>query len=161
MKIKSLIILMNLSIAFGFAQSPDQNYVKSIELLEATDINTLNTDYNSVKKIESVTYFDGFGKAKQSVGIKQSPTKKDIVQHIQYDQFGRTTKQFLALPTSQDTGHYISNAEAQITAYYQNAFADQHPFSEVRYDNSPAAARILSCGVVNNNKGMHAKLLKT
>ena len=25
----------------------------------------------------------------------------------------------------------------------------------------PAAARILSCGVVNNNKGMHAKLLKT
>jgi len=34
MKIKSLIILMNLSIAFGFAQSPDQNYVKSIELLE-------------------------------------------------------------------------------------------------------------------------------
>ena len=26
---------------------------------------------------------------------------------------------------------------------------------------SPAAARILSCGVVNNNKGMHAKLLKT
>ncbi len=25
---------MNLSIAFGFAQSPDQNYVKSIELLE-------------------------------------------------------------------------------------------------------------------------------
>ena len=137
MKKRNLTLLMSLFMAFGFAQSPDQNYVKSIELLEATDINTLNTDYNSVKKIESVTYFDGFGKAKQSVGIKQSPTKKDIVQHIQYDQFGRTTKQFLALPTTQDTGHYISNAETQITSYYQNAFADQHPFSEVRYDNSP------------------------
>ena len=56
---------MNLSIAFGFAQSPDQNYVKSIELLEAIDINTLNTNSNAVKKIESVTYFDGFGRAKQ------------------------------------------------------------------------------------------------
>ena len=155
MKIKSLIILMNLSIAFGFAQSPDQNYVKSIELLEAIDINTLNTNSNAVKKIESVTYFDGFGRAKQSVGIQQSPTKKDIVQHIQYDQFGRTTKQFLALPTSQDTGHYISNAEAQITAYYQNAFADQHPFSEVRYDNSPLNRKLETSAPGNTWQLLH------
>ncbi len=155
MKIKSLIILMNLSIAFGFAQSPDQNYVKSIELLEAIDINTLNTNSNAVKKIESVTYFDGFGRAKQSVGIQQSPTKKDIVQHIQYDQFGRTTKQFLALPTSQDSGHYISNAEAQITAYYQNAFADQHPFSEVRYDNSPLNRKLETSAPGNTWQLLH------
>ena len=158
MKNGTLTLFTSLCMALGVAQSPDENYVKSIELLEATDINTLNTDYNSVKKTESVTYFDGFGKAKQSVGIKQSPTKKDIVQHIQYDQFGRTTKQFLALPTSQDTGHYISNAEAQIALYYQNAFADQHPFAEVRYDNSPLNRKIETAAPGNtwqliNNSG--------
>jgi len=123
------------------------------------DYVSLQIDTNlSIDKIESVTYFDGFGKAKQSVGIKQSPTKKDIVQHIQYDEFGRTTKQFLALPTTQDSGHYIPNAEAQITSYYQNAFADQHPFSEVRYDNSPLNRKIETAAPGNtwqliNNSG--------
>ncbi len=92
---------------------------------------------SAIEKLESVTYFDGFGKAKQSIAIKQSPNQKDLIQHIEYDQFGRTSKQYLPSPSSQNTGNYISNAKTLTENYYQNAFADQHPFSEIRYDNSP------------------------
>ena len=153
MKKMNLTLLISLYVALGFAQSDDQNYIKTTELLEPVDINSVIDA--KVKKIESVTYFDGFGSAKQSVGIKQSPTQKDIVQHIQKDQFGRTTKQFLALPTTQDSGDYIPNAEAQITAYYQNAFADQHPFSEVRYDNSPLNRKLETAAPGNTWQLLH------
>lgn len=92
---------------------------------------------NAIEKIESVTYLDGFGNAKQSIAIKQSPTLKDIVQHIEKDEFGRVSKQYLPLPSSQNTGNFITNAQSQIVSYYQNNFSDQHPYSEVVYDNSP------------------------
>ncbi len=159
-KFTNLIVFLFFSIII-YGQSSDQNYIKSIEVLEPVSINTFNNNYNTIKKIESITYFDGFGKAKQSVAVKQSVTKKDIVQHIEYDQFGRTSKQYLALPTSQNTGNYISNAQSQITTYYQNAFADQHPFSEVAFDNSPLNRTLESTApgdtwqIINNSDTDH------
>lgn len=92
---------------------------------------------NTIKKLENVTYFDGFGKAKQTIGIKQTPDEKDLLQHIEYDEFGRTEKQYLPLPTTQASGNYITNPVSQITNYYQANFSDQHPFSENRFDDSP------------------------
>ncbi len=141
----SFFCLILLSSFFNlFGQSQDQNYIKTTELLEPVSINFLNSNSNTVKKIESITYFDGFGKAKQSVAVKQSANKKDIVQHLQYDQFGRVAKQYLPLPTLQNSGNYINNAQSQISTYYQNAFSDQHPFSEVRFDNSPLNRKLES-----------------
>ena len=92
---------------------------------------------SAIEKIENVTYLDGLGKAKQSIAIQQSPTSKDMVQHMEYDEFGRAVKQYLPLPSTQNTGNYITNAQSQILSYYQNNFSDQHPYSEVVYDNSP------------------------
>ncbi|PWH83981.1 hypothetical protein DIS18_05385 [Algibacter marinivivus] len=104
----------------------------------------LGGDTASVEKLENITYLDGFGKAKQQVAVKQSTNQKDIVQHIEYDEFGRTTKQYLALPTTQNTGNYINNAQSQILSYYQSNFTDQHPFAEVRYDSSPLNRKLES-----------------
>ncbi len=149
-----------------FCQSQDQNYIKTTVVLESVDINTLNNFSNSIKKVENVTYLDGFGKAKQTIAIGQSPNKKDIVKHIKYDEFGRASKQYLALPTHQNTGDYISNAEAQIGAYYQNNFADQHPFSEIRFDNSPLNRTLESSSpgntwqILNNSDNGHTTKYK-
>ena len=132
-----------------FSQSTDQNYVKTIELLEAVDINTYSSSSGTLDKLETITYLDGFGKAKQSIAIKQTPDEKDMLQHIEYDQFGRAAKQYLPLPTNQSNGNYISNAESQISTYYQNEFSDQHPFSEVRYDNSPLNRKLEETGPGN------------
>lgn len=115
----------------------DENYQRTIQLLEPVTINSLNNNFNSISKLEGVTYFDGFGRAKQSIAVKQSGTGKDIVQHTEYDQFGRSIKSYLALPTSQNNGSYISNAQSQISTYYQNNYSDQHPFTETRYEASP------------------------
>src|SRR5690606_38213719 len=119
------------------AQSTDQNYIKTTELLEPVNISTYNSSYSTLKKVEGVIYFDGFGKAKQKTGMRQSPNQKDVVQHISYDEFGRISKQFLMLPTLQNNAHYVVNAESQINTYYQSNFSDQHPYSESIYDDSP------------------------
>ncbi|WP_458628628.1 DUF6443 domain-containing protein [Winogradskyella sp. PC D3.3] len=116
---------------------------------------------NTIEKIENVTYFDGFGKVKQSIGVKQTPNQKDILQHVEYDEFGRASKQYLVLPTAQNSGNYISNPVSQITNYYQSNFADQHPYSEVRYDNSPLNRKLESTSpgdawqIINNSDTDH------
>ena len=45
--------------------------------------------------IETVTYFDGLGRPKQQTAIKGSPTQKDIITHMEYDEVGRQAKQYL------------------------------------------------------------------
>ncbi len=153
---KSIFLLFFLfSTIHMFCQSQNQNYVKTIELLEPVDITTFTNFSNTIQKKESVTYLDGFGKAKQTIAVGQSPNKKDVVQHIEYDEFGRTSKQYLALPTSQNSGNYISNAQSQTATYYQNNFADQHPFSEISYDNSPLNRTVESSAPGNTWQLIH------
>ncbi|MDC8002582.1 DUF6443 domain-containing protein [Aureisphaera galaxeae] len=118
-------------------QSANQNYIKKAEFLEPATVDDVNNNYHSLEKIESVTYLDGFGNAKQTVAVKQSPQKKDLVQHIEYDQFGRNTRQYLILPSSQNNGNYVANASSEIVSYYQESFGDQRPFTEIVYENSP------------------------
>lgn len=50
---------------------------------------------NSIPNQGSTTYYDGLGKAKQQIEIGQSPDENDIIQHIEYDEFGRVSLQFL------------------------------------------------------------------
>lgn len=137
------------NVCFLSAQSTDQNFVKTTEVLEPVSIGVLNSN-SSVEKIESVTYLDGLGKPKQSIAIKQSTSQKDIVQHIEYDEFGRAEKQYLPLPTNQNTANYITNAQSQINTYYQNNFNDQHPYTQQSFDNSPLNRVIESSSVGNS-----------
>jgi hypothetical protein len=53
-----------------------------------------------VKKAETAQYFDGLGRPKQIVNVKASPTEKDVVTIIEYDGFGRQTKDYLPVPQS-------------------------------------------------------------
>ncbi|MCS3531013.1 RHS repeat-associated core domain-containing protein [Chryseobacterium sp. JUb7] len=74
--------------------STTENYVYSKTYL----------DYNgstATKTSEVVQYFDGLGRAKQVVNVKASPLGKDVVSHIEYDAFGRQTKDYLPVPQSQ------------------------------------------------------------
>ncbi|WP_342157323.1 DUF6443 domain-containing protein, partial [Joostella sp. CR20] len=77
--------------------------------------------------IESVTYFDGLGRAKQQVGIKATPTKKDVITHIGYDAFGRQALEYLPYGSSQNRGQYNGSALSQTHSFYNTA----------KYDNTP------------------------
>ncbi len=95
--------------------------------------------------IESITYFDGLGRTKQQIGIKQSPNKTDLISHISYDALGRQDKEWLpyAPTTAGAEGSFrANNQETAITTYYTSHFGNDlgstpNPYSQKAFDSSP------------------------
>ncbi|MFD2185156.1 DUF6443 domain-containing protein, partial [Aquimarina celericrescens] len=85
---------------------------------------TTELQYNK-DVIESVSYHDGLGRAKQQVAIKASPDAQDIVTYIEYDSYGRQAKQYLPFASSAAVGSYKTvHIENDINAYYKNKYVD-------------------------------------
>ncbi|MCS3528647.1 RHS repeat-associated core domain-containing protein [Chryseobacterium sp. JUb7] len=107
--------------------STTENYVYSKTYL----------DYNgstATKTSEVVQYFDGLGRAKQVVNVKASPLGKDVVSHIEYDAFGRQTKDFLPIPQSQTlNGAIFPTPLANASASY----GTEKIYAEKVLENSP------------------------
>ncbi|MGL6128915.1 DUF6443 domain-containing protein, partial [Chryseobacterium artocarpi] len=94
-------------------------------------------DYNgtqATKTSETIQYFDGLGRPKQVIGVKASPQGKDVVTHIEYDQFGRQAKDFLPIPQSgtQSGGVYTSPLGNASSIY-----GGEKIYSEKILENSP------------------------
>jgi len=123
--------------------SDTENYVYTMVARKAAiDEAQLNEDDDV---IESVTYFDGLGRPKQQIGIKQSPTRKDIISHIEYDAFGRQAKDFLPyVPTAagNEGSFKITNQNTAVNTYYQTYYPNDldgtpNPYSEKVFEASP------------------------
>ncbi len=86
------------------------------------------------KSSEAVQYFDGLGRPKQVVNVKASPQGKDVVTHIEYDQFGRQVKDYLPVPQSgtQNGGIYTSPLGNASSVY-----GGEKIFSEKVLESSP------------------------
>jgi RHS repeat-associated protein len=104
--------------------------------------------------IESITYFDGLGRPKQSIGIKAAPDKKDIITHIGYDEFGRQDKDWLPYYESAgNIGSYRGNKALTTQQYYQTNYPsdfvditnapDINAFSQKSYEASPLSRVML------------------
>ncbi|WET50905.1 DUF6443 domain-containing protein [Chryseobacterium indologenes] len=107
--------------------------------------NTENYIYNQTclnddctKKSESIQYFDSWGKVVQGIAIKGSPSGKDIVSHIEYDNFGRQVKSYLPIPQhgTQEGAIYtspLSNASAVYGAekIYSESILENSPINKV------------------------------
>lgn len=123
----------------------DENYVYTISpTLPTNDIDILDDN----QKIEKVTYFDGLGRPKQSVGIRAGGDSEDILTHIGYDDFGRQKKDYLPYSAANNNGEFQATAEDDTKAYYHNAtrydddFIGQtlnsiNPYSEKDFEASP------------------------
>ena len=122
----------------------NENYIYTITpQIEVTDINQLRTNKDALK---NVTYFDGLGRTKQTVAIKQSTSGKDIIIHTDYDDYSRQTKNFLPYVSTGVTGAIQPNAEAATKVYYKAQYAGDfigipqveiNPYSEKVFENSP------------------------
>jgi hypothetical protein len=79
------------------------NYVRTYTYQDKNisgDIETLEPE----KVVMNTKYYDGLGRPVQEVSKKGSPLKKDIVQPVNYDRFGREPLNFLPYIASSATG---------------------------------------------------------
>jgi len=111
---KLLFILPLLLSGFAYAQTTlpaTENYIY--------EKNCLTEDCS--KKTESVQYFDGLGRVKQSISIKATPTGKDIALQLEYDAYGRQVKSYLPVPQSgTQNGGLYTDPLANATTVYGN-----------------------------------------
>ncbi|WP_228390796.1 DUF6443 domain-containing protein, partial [Chryseobacterium contaminans] len=128
---KKILIPVGLLLISSSAQaqlSQGENYIQSKTYL----------DYNGTtptKTSETVQYFDGLGRPKQIVNVKASPSEKDVVTHIEYDQFGRQVKDYLPIPQSGTmNGAIIPNPLSNAT---NTPYGSEKIYSEKVLENSP------------------------
>jgi len=96
------------------------------------------------EKQASITYFDGLGRATQITQIEASPSGKDIVKPIVYDDFGRQHKKLLPYTSETGSGLYRQSAEIKQTEFYDGQLTtsdqvaeDPMPWTKILYESSP------------------------
>lgn len=109
---------------FFHAQTDSLNYVYTKSCLDA----------DCIKKTEVVQYYDGLGRPFQTIDIKGTPLKKDMVSHVAYDQYGRPSKTYLPVPQQETrNGLVYENPLLQASAVY----GTEKIFGEQIIENSP------------------------
>jgi RHS repeat-associated protein len=119
------------------APSLDQNYIITTIYKQPTTTVFVNPDPNKAQV--NITYFDGLGRPMQQIANQQSATGKDIVTNVEYDDFGRQTKDYLPFASTASNMAYDQNALTNTLLYYQKAIYDNtaNPFSEKKLESSP------------------------
>jgi RHS repeat-associated protein len=104
------------------------------------DLNDLTYDDKSM----GWTYFDGFGRSLQTVSQQSTPLGNDVIQHIEYDEFGREKASYLPYINNDgmNNGYYRYGAKNATEAFYTTpAFPEisstNSPFAEKEYEPSP------------------------
>ena len=134
------IILFFVSM-LSFSQTASKNYIKTKKYTSPVyyfDSHTVAPD--SIKFLSTIQYFDGLGRPIQVVAHKQSPLEKDIVTHIEYEDFGLQTKEYLPYVSNGLASlNFKDNAAAHQLSYYQNVHAatSDFPYSEKAIEASP------------------------
>ena len=100
-------------------------------------------------RVESYNYFDGLGRAIESVNTQASPDSSDMVQPTAYDEYGREKKQYLPYVSTESNGYYKVNPLGTTTyttsphySWYNNGSGDkvkddQFPYGETFFESSP------------------------
>ncbi|TKC60159.1 hypothetical protein FBD94_14690 [Pedobacter hiemivivus] len=125
--------------------SQDQNYIttyvpREAGLMTVAAVTAASCDPTKVQT--GIQYFDGLGRPLQTVQVKGSPDKKDIVVPIAYDAFGRESKKYLPYASIDNNGAYKADGLTKVIDYYAAMPAGQTvgfntPFSESRFEPSP------------------------
>lgn len=135
----------------------EQNYVRQISYQTALTesqvdaINDNNSPVDNDKKIESIVYYDGLGRPKQSVSVRAGGNRQDLVTPIQYDALGRQPKDWLPLRVLGNDGAFIQNVTTPLLEYYYNQYPESrhlyviNPYSEKHFEDSPLN-RVLELG---------------
>ena len=118
--------------------SLDQNYILSTTYRkEMTDLTQATYAGDAW---QSITYFDGLGRASQSQEVGRLPDGSTMIQPIEYDAFGRQPKAFMPYGSATATGAFQTNPLADQQAFYASEFPDygtNRLFAESIFETSP------------------------
>ncbi len=121
-------------------QTTTENYIKSTIYQVATTDGNVSED----QKIETITYYDGLERPKQSIAQRAGGNREDLVTPVEYDALGRQPREYLPYPVLNNQGDYHTNVLPTLTSYYYNNFENDrqsspqiNPYSEKRFENSP------------------------
>ena len=115
-----------------------ENYVYQVSLRDP--VSSVSAIDNSTRKIESVTYYDGLGRPKQSISMRGGGFQEDIITPIVYDGQGREKFSYLPFAkTSESKGDFVANAIAIQGNFYDQSIYDYttNPYNETVFDSSP------------------------
>ncbi len=105
---------------------------------------TLNAQRTIGDENQSIQYFDGLGRPSQTVQLMASPTYKDIVQHIEYDGFGRESTKYLPYGEKSGNGSFRASAKSTQSDFYKDgvgwdaaAVKTPNPYAVTVFENSP------------------------
>lgn len=99
---------------------------------------------------QSVQYFDGLGRPIQSVTTQGSPLKKDLVQPIVYDAYGREHRKYLPVVPNASNG-WFKNGIIDANGNYAGAALDfyNNPSDKIADDPKPFAETIFEPSPLN------------
>jgi hypothetical protein len=128
------------------AQSWYRNFVRvrtpQTKIITIADLETKSANKDSV--MTEIQYFDGLGRPMQTLEKEASPSGKDVVSIVKYDELGREAKKYLPYVATTTDGTYNPNDEFMQLAYYTNSgnsslkiAQDNKPFSSIVYEASP------------------------
>ena len=124
--------------------TPNQNYVMETEVLTEgiTDVAFVpNLNYH--QRNSTWNYLNGLGSDMQTVVEGASPSEKDVVQPIIYDEYGMRSKQYLSYTIAQTTrpGNFRDSARKETTNFYADppdgVANTSFPYAETVFDTSP------------------------
>ncbi|WP_221417908.1 DUF6443 domain-containing protein, partial [Fulvivirga kasyanovii] len=134
-----------------YCVEPFMNYVAVRHVLKGEVYDESTLEMLSAEEASlSFTYYDGLGRPLQKVDFKASPSKRDIIQPIKYDDFGRVSTQYLSYVDGKGIGNYrkyalnTNHAYSDQYRFYSNFYGNAEnvahsskAFSQSRYDQSP------------------------
>lgn len=124
-------LLISLTIMGQSGPSTTENYIYTKNCL----------DLSCLKRSEVISYYDGLGRIRQVIGIKETPAGNDLVLPTVYDDAGKKTRDYLGLPQTGSTGGALYQQSNSLTAFPVNdasgVYSGEKIFSEKTFDNSP------------------------
>ena len=133
-------------VTIHVAQEGDYNYITTRVPLKSGSLTDQDVDGQkpAAELQVSTVYFDGLGRAMQSVVHQGSPLKNDVVTPVDYDPLGRAYRSYLPyVAVNSTTGAYRANARSEQLAFYQPSSVvdriakDAQPYADKRYEASP------------------------
>lgn len=131
---KKLLHILLLLPAVALAQT-NMNYVRTLTYREATSAS------DSAKARRSIVYYDALGRPIQQIEGKMSNESKDIITHIEYDDYGRQPKQYMPYAASTDNLMYVTDtiARQNTLSFYNSPYYENtpNPYTQSFFEASP------------------------